>query len=528
MGTRRKDAKKAWEKRKKKQKTAISFDTEEEKADFSALSTKLQIKEPYPKKIKDIFRDYCEKNITLQPEFQRDFIWSKKKQDELIRSLWRNIPLPMFYFSVDSNDHWEVIDGQQRLTTIFGYIHPTSIKDRKVRDKVTKKVKIEDENKNKISRNKILKKINKSNIYCVEISDMGLNPNDKFEIFKALNQGATPLKSQEIRNAIFQKEMPNLNVALKKNAKKLERLLNMKNERMSFEELILRFFIINEKGYEKKVSTQLNNINDLKHVFYEEKVNKINRRFSKFINFMQLIFKGNYFQALSKDKSNKRLSNKDWDYHQFTGKINQGLFHLLSYYLPQYDKNQINRKSYKKIREGFLEILKNRGFINVITGSGTDSTKNINKSKGMFERKFINIYLGNPTLKSSRSINREFKATMLKNIPYCYLCYGKLKRVEHIENFKEIHGEHIKSFQSGAEGNYKNMLLSHRSCNLDKGGKKLESYRKTKKSIKKRLKNKDNIKEYLLKLKEWNKRYPLKDYKKLIFLAKKDIKLKFD
>ena len=73
-----------------------------------------------------------------------------------------------------------------------------------------KKIKIKDENKNNISKEAILKKILDSNIYCVEILESGLNTNDKFEIFRSLNLGATPLRIQEIRNAIFQKKFHTL------------------------------------------------------------------------------------------------------------------------------------------------------------------------------------------------------------------------------------------------------------------------------------------------------------------------------
>ncbi|MEK6871823.1 MAG: DUF262 domain-containing protein [Nanoarchaeota archaeon] len=112
---------------KKKIKSIAELENKEKEPDFSVLSSRLAIKEPVPRKVNDVFRDFSEENkIILQPEFQRDFIWTKNKQAELIKSLWRGIPLPMFYFSVDNNGKWEVIDGQQRLTTIFGYIYPLS------------------------------------------------------------------------------------------------------------------------------------------------------------------------------------------------------------------------------------------------------------------------------------------------------------------------------------------------------------------------------------------------------------------
>jgi len=512
---------------KKRDKKMIELENKESESDFSALSAGVNIGEPYPKKISDIFRDYKDGKVILQPEFQRDFVWPSKKQAELIRSLWRGIPLPMFYFSVNNNQ-WEVIDGQQRLTTIFGYIEPSSI-DKKIRKRIVKKVKINDGNGNIQSEQVIEKILNdtKSKIYCVEIPDVDLNPNDKFEIFRALNQGATILKAQEIRNAIFQREIPCLNNVLRKNAKKLGKLLNMRNERMNLEEFVLRFFVINEKGYEKKVSGQLKNMNDLKGIFNsEEKIKKLSKKFGKLIKLMKDICGRDSFQTLSKDnKRNWELSDDDWKYHQFTGKINQGLFHLLSYYLPQYDDNQINRKKPKKIRSGLLKLLKNKKFTNKITGGSTDKTSNIKISKEVLGKNFLLPCMGDPTLKSKRNISKEFKRTLLGNIPYCYLCYGNLTKVEFVEDFKEIPAEHIRSYKSGAKDNFTNILLAHRRCNSEKGGNKVEKYRNSNTSIEKRERNKNNIKEYLSSLKEWNKRYPLNYYKKLVQFARDDKKL---
>ena len=169
--------------------------------------------------------------------------------------------------------------------------------------------------------------------------------------------------------------------------------------------------------------------------------------------------------------------------------------------------------------------MKNPRFLSLITGSGTDSTKNIKKSRSIFEKLFLNSCYGDWSKIDKRNVPREFKKTILENIPYCYLCYGKLKRAEYIENLWIFHGEHIKSYKSIGKSTYKNILLAHRKCNSEKSGKKLEEYRQQKKSIQKRKKNKENVKEYLRCLKDWNKTFPVNNYKKLVKYARKDKKL---
>ena len=501
---------------------------QEDEHEYSAFSPIIDIKEPFPKEVMDIFRDYRDDDrIILQPEFQRDFIWNKKRQEALIRSLWKGIPLPMFYFSVSmvaGNERWEVIDGQQRLTTIFGFINSMSIKDKTVRGKITKKVAILDSRRNKVKRSDIVSRVKRRQIYCVLIPDKGLNVNEKYDIFKALNQGAVSLKAQELRNAMLQKEAPDLNKELKTCARLLSTLLKIRNDRMIFEELVLRFFIISERGYDKKVSNQLQNIEDLKDIFGSKaKAKKLSKRFKNFLNLVKLVFRTKkgfhkYFQVLSKDE-NRKLSESDWDYYQFSGKINQGLYHLLAYFLPQFDTHQINKSKPLKIRQGFVKILKNPKFIKLITGSATDSTKVIRESRNMFERKFIIPYIGNPAQKDAKTIPKGLRKVLLGKVPFCYLCYGKLKEGQ------KMHAEHIEAHAKGHPGSYHNILLAHEKCNLSKGVKKLADFRENKKSIKMRIKNQKNIDDYLTALKKWHNKYRLNGFDELVRYAKRDRKL---
>lgn len=100
----------------------------------------------------------------------------------------------MFYFAENDKNDLEVMDGQQRLTSIFGFLDPRSI-DKETRKKLFKKITIEDNNLT-VSNNDIKHKILNSEIYCVQALRMNLNA--KYEIFRILNQGATSLKPQEI------------------------------------------------------------------------------------------------------------------------------------------------------------------------------------------------------------------------------------------------------------------------------------------------------------------------------------------
>jgi Protein of unknown function DUF262 len=55
------------------------------------------------------------------PDWQRGEVWDKSKKQELIDSILRGWKLPKFYFVKTSGDEYEVLDGQQRLRTIYEF-----------------------------------------------------------------------------------------------------------------------------------------------------------------------------------------------------------------------------------------------------------------------------------------------------------------------------------------------------------------------------------------------------------------------
>lgn len=58
----------------------------------------------------------------LDPDFQRDFVWSNAKQSKLIESCIMRIPLPVFYVAEAPDGRIIVVDGLQRLTTFARFV----------------------------------------------------------------------------------------------------------------------------------------------------------------------------------------------------------------------------------------------------------------------------------------------------------------------------------------------------------------------------------------------------------------------
>src|SRR3712207_4411330 len=72
--------------------------------------------------IGELLNLYKESELDIHPEFQRVFRWFPEQKSRLIESLLLGIPLPPIYVATNEVGTWEVIDGVQRLSTIFEFM----------------------------------------------------------------------------------------------------------------------------------------------------------------------------------------------------------------------------------------------------------------------------------------------------------------------------------------------------------------------------------------------------------------------
>lgn len=158
-----------------------------------------------------LYRKYKSDIIKLDPEFQRASVWSPKQKSELIESIIIGIPLPILYIKENKEGDWILIDGRQRLSTIFDFM------DNKfalsylsiLKDYNGFKFDEERENQHPSSNHKDYLK---SNIRG-KIEDVNLvlhiikEPTPErltYDLFDRVNRGGTRLNNQEMRNAIYQ------------------------------------------------------------------------------------------------------------------------------------------------------------------------------------------------------------------------------------------------------------------------------------------------------------------------------------
>ena len=129
--------------------------------------------------------------LTIQPEYQRNYIYADGKKDvAVIDSLLKGYPLGLIYFNKVGTNKFEVLDGQQRITS-FGRF-------------VTNKFAILDENGMQqyfsgIAVDKQAKILNtKLLVYECEGTESEIK-----EWFKTVNIAGVPLNDQELLNAVY-------------------------------------------------------------------------------------------------------------------------------------------------------------------------------------------------------------------------------------------------------------------------------------------------------------------------------------
>ena len=130
-------------------------------------------------------------DLTIQPEYQRHYIYGDGKRDvAVIESILKGYPLGVIYFNTTPDGKFEVLDGQQRITSIGRfYTNKFSIVDEKGKPQTfdslpTDKRKI-------IEEAKLL-------IYECKGTETEIK-----EWFKTINIVGVPLNEQELLNAVY-------------------------------------------------------------------------------------------------------------------------------------------------------------------------------------------------------------------------------------------------------------------------------------------------------------------------------------
>lgn len=195
----------------------------------------------------EIMSMYEREEIIIDPEFQRLFRWDTYQKTRFIESVLIGIPVPPIFVAEDEYGRWELVDGLQRISSIFSFFGILKTLPDK-NNWIFCKGDLVPELENLGCKDLPLKfQLNIKRSSCrVEIIKWNSAFDMRYELFNRLNTGGSVLKDQEIRNAIFRGVSKEFNKFLRRcseNRKFLEIVSPTKRqlEELYMDELVLRF-----------------------------------------------------------------------------------------------------------------------------------------------------------------------------------------------------------------------------------------------------------------------------------------------
>lgn len=285
------------------------FDSEEsegENNDIKPISDRKLFTDKADRSLADLFRMIESNDLILAPDYQRDFIWSKKQMSLFIESLLIKIPVPTIFFAENPDGTIEVIDGQQRLTSVYKFMKGelTLSQLKTLPEFNNKKYSDFDDTTKRIFDN--------STLFTVTVKRES-TPEIKFDIFSRINQGSIKLNDQELRNVIYRgplidktKEFVSSNKIILDNFK----VNSISKKRKLDMEFVLRLLSLSDMVIDNKLSQDYNGrIGDSITIYLEKFRNdhdKIKHEFQnleKTLVIIRKIFKGNEFRIFDLEKN---------------------------------------------------------------------------------------------------------------------------------------------------------------------------------------------------------------------------------
>ncbi len=327
--------------------------------------------------VNEVVRRIKKERFILNPDFQRGFVWSVKKQSRLIESCLMRIPLPVFYMAEAKDGRIIVVDGLQRLTAFIRYLNDEF-----------RLSKLGDGKEDAPPDNPLLGK---------KFSDLPLNLQEhvedtqltlyildakapqraKLDIFERVNSGE-PLARQQMRNCLFSGPA----TEWLRNAAESEPFLiatdgGLNKKTMRDREAINRFCafkLLGFRQYKGDMDDFLAKCLEKMNTKSEQKLNILANSFNRSMKINYLLFEKHAFRKslIEKEKEARRSV------------INVALFDVCSVIFSMRNPVTIANKA-EKFRDAIIRLLHEDEFIQSITYA-TNGLKQVNTRFDMIKK----------------------------------------------------------------------------------------------------------------------------------------------
>lgn len=355
--------------------------------------------------------------LTIQPEYQRNYIYASdggKKEMAVIESVLKGYPIGLIYFNKVSDDNLEVLDGQQRITSLGRF--------------VTDKFAIIDENSGpqyfsgmaQDKKNRILDTT--LTIYECEGTESEIK-----EWFKTINIAGVPLNNQELLNAVYSGPFVTLAKAEFSNSQnahiqKWSAYVKGSANRQEFLERALDWV---SKG---KVGDYMS-----RHRF-DRNINELKTYFNSVIDWVSGVFLD----------VKSEMRGREW------GRLYE------TYHQKAYHPAKISAEVQKLYADPYVKNRK--GIFEYILGGSVDT-------------KLLEVRIFDEATKKSVYATQTAKAEKkgVSNCPHCAMGHDTNKRK--IWSITEMDADHVSAWSKGGKSDIKNCQLLCKTHNRAKGNR---------------------------------------------------------
>ena len=432
--------------------------------------------------IKTLLRYYLDDNINLRPNYQRNEVINRQKASGIIESAVLGIPLPPIYLFKDKEGKLEVIDGQQRLISFFGFLGQL----RGVKTKL---------NGFKLIGLDILTNLNgldhNHEYFKVVLNDKlldftlktftfdeekGFEQSLKYEIFERLNKNPFPIKANsfELWNCIYLSDFTRVIKRIVKtdlfHTSISRKSASTDDLRMDNENDVLRFITLTNNYEELKDKTHLPKTLMLQSVktHFENKttdleLTSLEKNFTNTLKRIKLIFGSNIIlgQLVNDNPSRKKVypnltlldvitilfSEEDEKFLQkYRDEIYDGFENFFS--------DETNRAFIQNSKRGKLRI--NNTFADRVDFLKSATLDSVRKKYNIEKSKRISI----------RDKTLEDKLLEKQN-GLCPYCKNQIRTTDDYEI------DHLQSLDDFGNNDEINLAILHQSCNREKSNGKI-------------------------------------------------------
>ena len=310
----------------------------------------------------------------MNPDFQRNEVWSKEQKSQLIESTMLEIPIPAFYMKKDAQGRLIVVDGLQRTLALRGFLNDefplTGLKALSRLNGLTCT-----EMRKNDSLSNLITRVEDRQLFFYVISK-NTPMSIVYDIFNRINTGGTKLERQEIRNCIFignstrlLKELSGEDVFKKAIDK------GISGKRMKDREAALRCMAFTILDYKK---TYIRSMDD----FLEQAMRRINKMSTVEVDDL----KQKFLTIMERTQRTYGDTNFRIPSEYTRGRINIAVMETI--YYVYYRKIKMGQTIDDNLmRQSFQTLLKDPGYLEAVrnsTGSPSNVTKRFDLAKQIF------------------------------------------------------------------------------------------------------------------------------------------------